>query len=202
MFPGIERHPIINQVTFRMDYDGSKFLTDLLFVHAPSLEKFGLAGQHTIESKAMSLARGGASLAGLTATRIFRRYAGFNSSSGAANGGAVVVTAKSHFMTLTAEVGDLVLLSHRLLPNFETGQRGVTNRLSEIIEKQPNFAEGTMTYRLLGLGWVAGKVLSRVAPQGTPDYASASSAEQVRYMFIADEATMQYSDGTPAKTIW
>ncbi len=202
MLPGIERHPIINQVTFRMDYDGSGFLTELLFVDAPSLGKFGLAGQHTIESKGMKLARGGSALAGLTATRIFRRYAGFNPATGAANGGAVVLTVKSHFMTLAAEVGDFVFLSHRLLPDFETGRRGVTSRICEVIEKQPNFAEGTMTYRLLDMGWAGSKVLSRVAPQGTPAYAAASAAQRAKYMFISDDATGEYSDGTAAKTIW
>ena len=202
MLPGVERHPLINQVTFRMDYDGSKFLTELLFIDAPSLDQFGLAGQHTIESKGMSLGRGGAALAGLTATRIFRRYAGLNPATGQANGGAVIFTVKSHFMTLTAEVGDFVFLSHSLLPDFETGRRGVTNRICEVIERQPNFAEGTMTYRLLDIGWIAGKVLSRVAPQGTPAYPSAPGSQQARYMFIADSATEQYSDGTPGRTIW
>lgn len=202
MIPGIERHPITNQVTFRMDYDGGKFQTELLFVDAPSLEKYRLAGQHTIESKGMALARGGASLAGLTATRIFRRYAGVNPASGLANRGAVIFTVKSHFMTLATEVGDFVSLSYPLLPDLETGRRGVTNRICEVIEKQPNFAEGTMTYRLLDMGWVAGKQLSRFAPQGMPAYPSASSSARAKYMFIADSATGDYSDGTAARTIF
>ena len=202
VLPGVERNPIINQVTFRMDYDGSKFATELLFIDAPSLQQFGLAGQHIIESKGMTLARGGSSLAGLTATRVFRRYAGMNPVSGAPNGGASILTVKSHFMTLTVEVGDFVFLSHPLLPNFETGQRGVTNRICEVIEKQPNFSEGTMTYRLLDVGWVASKSLSRVAPQGTLAYPGASRADQSRYMFVCADAAKTYSEGTPGKTVF
>jgi hypothetical protein len=202
VLPGLERHPIINQVTFRMDYDGSKFQTELLFVDAPSLQQFGLAGQHIIESKGMKLARGGASLAGLTATRIFRRYAGFNPTSGASQGGATLLTVKSHYMTLTVEVGDFVFLSHPLLPNFETGQRGVAHRICEVLDKQPDFAEGAMTYGLLDLGWVAAKQLSLVAPQGTPAYTAASTTERARYMFVSGDATETYSDGTAGKTIW
>ena len=141
ILPGVERQPIINQVTFRMDYDGSNFETELLFLNAPSLQQFGLAGQHIIESKGMRLVRGGASLAGLTATRIFRRYGGIDPVSGAPNGGAVVLTVQSHFMTLTVEVGDFVYLTHPLLPNFETGRRGIFNRIFEVIEKQPNFTK-------------------------------------------------------------
>lgn len=200
--PAVERNPIINQVTFRMDYDESKFQTELLFVDAPSLQQFGLAGQHIIESKGITLGRGGAALAGLTAARIFRRYAGINPVSGAPNGGASILTVTSHFMTLGAEVGDFVFLTHPLLPNFETGRRGVTNRICEIIEKQPNFGEGTMTYRLLDIGWVAEKQLSRVAPQGTPAWPSASATARARYLFVGGDATEQYSDGTPGKTIW
>jgi hypothetical protein len=202
VLPGVARHPIINQVTFRMDYDGSKFQTELLFVDAPSLQQFGLAGQHIIESKGMKLARGGASLAGLTATRIFRRYAGFDPASGTANGGATLLTVRSHYMTLAVEVGDFVFLSHPLLPNFETGQRGVAHRICEVLDKQPNFAEGAMTYRLLDMGWVAAKQLSLIAPQGTPAYPSASGTERARYMFVSDDATGTYSDGTAGKTIW
>ena len=59
-----------------------------------------------------------------------------------------------------------------------------------------------MTYRLLDMGWMAAKKLSRVAPQGTPAYPSASSAARTRYMFICDDTTGQYSDGTVGKTIW
>ena len=35
VLPGIERQPIINQVTYRMDYDGSAFQTEFTFVQAP-----------------------------------------------------------------------------------------------------------------------------------------------------------------------
>ena len=202
VLPRVERHPIINQVSFRMDYDGSKFQTELLFIDAPSLQQYGLAGQHIIESKGMRLARGAASLAGLSARRIFRRYAGVNPATGAPTGGAVILTVESHYMTLTTEVGDFVSLSHPLVPNFETGRRGVTNRICEVIEKQPNFSEGTMTYRLLDLGWLAGKKLAKVAPNGTPAWTAATQAQKDKYMFIAANATGQYSDGTAGKTIW
>ena len=202
ILPGVERQPIINQVTFRMDYDGSNFQTELLFLNAPSLQQYGLAGQHTIESKGMRLVRGGAALAGLTASRIFRRYGGMDPVSGSPNGGASVLTVQSHFMTLTVEVGDFVYLTHALLPNFETGRRGIANRIFEVIEKQPNFNEGTMTYRLLDVSWLSTKKLSRVAPQGTPAWPSASSSQRAKYMFVADEGTKAYSDGTAGKSIW
>ena len=200
--PAVETHPLINQVTYRMDYDGSKFQTELLFLYAPSLQQYGLGGQHIIESKGLKAARGGASLAALTATRIFRRYSGIDPVNGLPNGGASLLTVTSHFMTLTVEVGDFVFLSHPLLPNFETGRRGVFNRIFEVIEKQPDYSQGTMNYRLLDTGWLSRKKLSRIAPQGTPAFPSASNFQRAKYMFLAQQSTGTYSDGTSGKTIF
>jgi len=196
------RHPLINQVTYRMDYDGSRFGTELLFVCAPSLQQFGLAGHHLIESKGLKAARGGISLAALGATRIFRRYGGLDAVSGAPNGGAAMLTVTTHFMTLTVEVGDYVYLSHPLLPDFESGRRGVSNRIFEVFEKQPNYAQGTMTYRLLDTNWIRSKKLSRVAPTGTPAWPDATQAQRDRYMFICLDSTKKHGDGTAGKTIW
>ncbi len=105
-------------------------------------------------------------------------------------------------MTLSVEVGDFVYLSHPLVPDLSSGRRGVYNRVFEVIEKQPNYAEGTMTYRLLDVAWVSAKRLSRIAPAGTPAYSSATSAERARYMFVSNDASDAYSDGTAGKTIF
>jgi hypothetical protein len=59
-----------------------------------------------------------------------------------------------------------------------------------------------MTYRLLDVSWLGGKKLSRVAPAGTPAWPAASSSQRAKYMFVADEATRQYSDGTAGKTVF
>ena len=202
VLPGVQRQPLINQVTYRLDYDGNNFRTELLFVEATSLQQYGLAGQGIIESKGLKSVRGGVSLAGLTATRIFRRYAGINPVTIAPTGGAPTLAVSSQYVTLTVETGDYVFASHPMLPNFETGRRGVFNRIYEVIEKQPNYAEGSMAYSLLDTGWVSGKKLSRVAPEGTAPYTSASSGERARYMFICRAQTGTYSEGTPAKTIF
>lgn len=202
VLPEVERHPLINQVTYRMDFDGNEFQTELLFVDATSLQQFSLAGQHIIESKGLRSARGGVSLAGLTATRIFRRYAGINPVSGAPIGGVPTLSVASQYMTLTVEAGDHVFAAHPLLPNFETGRRGVFDRIYEVAEKQPNYSEGTMTWRLLDTGWAVSKVLSRVAPTGTLAFTAASNSTRARYMFISADATKKYSDGSAGKTIW
>jgi hypothetical protein len=200
--PAVTRNPIINQVTFRMDYDGSGFQTELNFAYAPSLQQFDLQGIQIIESKGMKLDRGGAALAGLTAGRIFRRYGGIDPVSGKATGGAPIYQVESQFMTLAIEVGDFIFLSHPLLPDFKTGRRGVFDRIVEVVEKQPNYTSGKMTYKLLDTGWLATKQLSLVAPAGTPSWPSASASQQGQYMFVSDSTTEEYSDGTAGKTIW
>ena len=202
VLPEVERQPLINQVTYRMDFDGNNFQTELLFVEATSLQQFGLAGQHIIESKGARSQRGGASLAQLTATRIFRRYAGINPVTATPVGGAPTLSLTSQYLTLTVEAGDYIFASHPLLPNFKTGRRGVFNRIYEVAGRQPNYAEGSMSYRLLDSGWTASKVLSRIAPQGTPDFTTATNADRARYMFISNSAMGAYSDGTPGKTIF
>lgn len=200
--PKIERQPIINQVAYRLDYDGSQFQTELFFLDATSIQQFGLVGEQIIESKGVTTVFGGITLAGLTATRLFRRYAGFDPVTGAPNGGAVILTVTSQFMTLTVEVGDYVFVSHPLLPNFETGRRGVYNRIFEVIEKQPNYQQGSMTYRLLDTGWMSAKTLSQIAPSGTPAFTQATSAEQAQFMFICENSTGTYSNGAAGKTLF
>ncbi|TAM79187.1 MAG: hypothetical protein EPN47_19455 [Acidobacteria bacterium] len=200
--PGVKPEPLINQVTFRMDYDGSGFQTELLFLSSPSLQQFGLAGEDIIESKGMKLERGGASLAGITANRIFHRYGGIDPVSGLPRGGAPALSVTSQFMNLTIEAGDFVYFSHPLLPNLEAGTRGVYNRIMEVVGKQPNYTQGNMAYQLLDTGWMGGKVLSRIAPQGTPAWSAASSAERERYMFLSQESNGNYSDGTRGKTVF
>jgi hypothetical protein len=202
VLPGITRQPIINQVTYRLDYDGSEFQQELLFLDAASLQQYGLAGQDIIESKGLRSSRGGVALAGLTATRIFRRYNGVDPVNGSPRGGAPTSAVTSQYMTLTAEAGDFAFLSHPLMPNFETGRRGVFNQVVEIIDKQPNYSDGNMAYKLLDSGWMSGKILSRIAPLGTPAFASASSTQRARYAFLASNSTQTYSDGTAAKTIF
>ncbi|HVB56426.1 MAG TPA: hypothetical protein VNE63_08355 [Candidatus Acidoferrales bacterium] len=200
--PKVDRQPITNQVTFRMDYDGSKFLTEMDYENAPSLQRFTLAGEDIIESKGIRTARGGAALAGITARRIFSRFSGIDPVTDRPTGGAMVLTVTAQYMTLTVEVGDLVYFSHPLVPNLRTGRRGIFNEIFEVIDKQPDYSKGTMTYKLLDTSWLSSKILSLIAPAGTPPWTAATSAERNRYMFLSSSATGAYSDGTSGKTVW
>ncbi len=200
--PTVDRQPITNQVTSRLDYDGSKFQTEMNFVNAPSLERFDLAGEDIIESKGIRTARGGAALAGITARRIFSRFSGIDSATDQPSGGAMILTVTAQYMTLAVEVGDLVYFSHSLVPNLRTGRRGISNGIFEVIDKQPDYSNATMTYKLLDMSWLSSKTLALIAPAGTAAWTSASSAERDRYMFLSNSATGKYSDGTAGKPVW
>jgi hypothetical protein len=114
----------------------------------------------------------------------------------------VILTVTAHYMTLPVDVGDFVYLNSAFLPNFRAGQRGVVGQIFEVIEKQPNFTEGTMRYKLLDTSWFGSKKLSRIAPDGSPAWPTASESQRGKYMFACAEATLAYSDGTEGKTIF
>ena len=200
--PSMQRFPITNQVTYRMDYDGSSFQSEMNFVDAASVQKFDLQGGQTIESKGLRRAHGGSALAALTAWRIFQRFGGVDPATGIARAGAPVYAVQSFFMTLAVEVGDFVYLTHPLLPNFVTGTRGVVRRLCQVTDRQPGYSDGNMTYKLLDVGWQSGRTLSEIAPDGTPDWTSASAAQKAAYAFLALGSTGTFSDGSAAKKIW
>src|SRR5512143_844348 len=172
------------------------------FIDAASVQQFDLQGGQTIESKGLHRAHGGSALAALTAWRIFQRFGGVDPATGIARGGAPVYTVKSFFMTLGVEVGDFVYLTHPLLPNFTTGSRGVVRRLCQVTDRQPNYSDGNMTYRLLDVGWQSGRIVSEIAPSGTPAWTSASASEKATYAFLASSSTETFSDGSAEKRIW
>ncbi len=74
--------------------------------------------------------------------------------------------------------------------------------MMEVVDQQPNYTQGNMAYQLLDTGWMGSKALPRIAPQGTPGWSAASSTERERYMFLSQESTRTYSDGTAGKTVF
>jgi hypothetical protein len=49
-------------------------------------------------------------------------------------------------------VGDYVALTHSKMPDITTGSLGVTNRIYEVVDRQPNYASGNMQYKVLDTG--------------------------------------------------
>src|SRR6185437_8224721 len=74
--PKFRQQPIYNWVQFDLDYDGSNYRDTEEFIDAASVAKFDLQAVLQIQSQGLRSNLQGASRAGITARRIFERYAG------------------------------------------------------------------------------------------------------------------------------
>lgn len=161
VLPEIDRMPVINEIVFRLDHIGGGFQSTMMFVHGASISTYGRAAQHVIESRGLRSVLGAQWWCGEVASRLFRRFAGV---SPALRGGAPVIRIEAFLMTLPVWTGDYVNVTHPLMPNILTGELGVTNRLYEVIDREPDFARGRMRYRLLDTGLTDLTPARKIAP--------------------------------------
>lgn len=148
VLPEIDRMPVVNEIIWKIDdRDGHK--NTLIFVDATSISTYGRAGQHTIESKGLRTVFGAQWFCQEISRRIFDRFAG---TPAALRGGAPVVSVEAFLATLPVWVGDYVSVTHSKMPNLLTGALGVTDRLYEVIDREPDYARGRMRYKLLDTG--------------------------------------------------
>src|SRR5947208_1632326 len=144
--PSVTRLDLTNAVTARMDQDDSltqtsarSYETDVTFINQNSLEAYRTFAQHTVESYGLKTARGGFLIAELLARRIFERHA-FR---------APVYSVKAQLSTVIVEVGDYVWLTHSKVPDLMDGTVGITSVLCEVLDRQPDYANATMEFKLL-----------------------------------------------------
>jgi hypothetical protein len=191
--PICERASIVNQVVFRMDYDGSKFQTVLLILDSDSIRTYGLQGQQIIESKGLRASRQGSMHANLLATKLFRRYASI----------VPIWTVEAFHQALVVEVGDLVALTHAKALDPVANTRGISNVLCEVLEKQPDYTGGRVTFKLLDARYLAGLTPYAIAPIGIPAWPQASAEQRATYMFCASDSSGLMNDGaTPGNPIY
>lgn len=147
--PEVDRMEVTNEIVFRLDYDGSEFRRELVYLEATSIGTYGRARQHVIESKGLRTVLGADWVCQDVATRLFARFAGTPEG---LKGGAPVVRVNAFFSTGPVWLGDYVTLSHPVMPDLITGDLGVEARLYEVIDRTPDYARGRMQYRLLDTG--------------------------------------------------
>ena len=112
---------------------------------------------------------------------------------------------KAFLSTLVVELGDFVWLSHPLVPDFTTGAVGLANVVSEVTDRQPNYAGGYVEFELLDTRFMSLTGPFEIAPLALniPVYPLAPAAERETYMFMSFHATGGLnSDGTPGNTIF
>jgi hypothetical protein len=163
VFPEIDRMEIVNEIVFKFDAKGSDFANTLMFVDQTSISLYGRARQHSIESKGLRTELGALWFCEEIASRLFRRFAG---TPAALRGGAPIARIEAFLMTLPVWVGDFVNVTHPKMPNLLTGALGVTHRLYEVIDREPDFARGRMRFRLLDTGLTGQQAAYQFAPSG------------------------------------
>ena len=185
--PTLEQSDLINVVTHRFDYDGSELRSENVEIFTASETKYGQQGRHVVDSRGMRSNLQGFSLARLVARSVFNRYGDKNAR----------VDVELFWDACLLEIGDFVRLTHPLVPDRETGTVGVTAHLFEVLNGTLNFRKGTVRLSLVDASDVelASASFFKWAPDGTPDFAAASQAQRDAYMFVADDATGDYSTG-------
>jgi hypothetical protein len=197
--PTLERLPVINVVTVRMNVDDSQTTTaarsynaEITFQQSDSIAQYRQQLKQQVEANGLRIERGGMARAFILADRIFRRHAF----------GTPVYNVKVQLRNLAPELGDYLSLSHPLVLDLKAGTLGITSVLCEIIDRQPNYANGTLDYKLLDTRFVQPTTPWQVAPAGTPSWPDAGQQQKDTYMFISTGMPPQYSDGTPGHRIF
>lgn len=86
-----------------------------------------------------------------------------------------------------------------------TGKLGLSNALCEVIDRQPNYSNGTVDFSLLDTRFIFISTAYFIAALSAdiPAYPSATAAERAQYMYISSAAMGgENSDGTPGNTIF
>ena len=148
-FPKWDRQPVINEAVWQFDSDGSRFANYETFAQATSISAYGRGNQFSVQSKGLRTELGAFAYTEWVTERLFRRFSGV---APAIKGGAPLLTLRAMLMTLPVWVGDYVGLTHTKMPDITNGNLGVEGRVYEVIDRQPDYANGAMQYKLLDTG--------------------------------------------------
>ncbi len=200
--PATERQSVINMVTAKMDVVNSEASTaartyngQVTFIQNTSLGLYRQVYQENLESTGIVSARGGSLTLSIYADRLFRRRSFAPP--------AYRVTAM--LASAAVELGDLVTLTHPLVLDFESGQRGIVNVTCEVIDRKPNYSKGQMEFLLLDTRFLNYGNVYQIAPaaDNIPSWDTASASERATYMFMSLAALDGSNpDGTPGNTIY
>jgi len=159
ILPKVDRMQIYNEAVWQFDYGGaggSGYQNFSTFLEAESISTFGRGTtQFSVTSQGLRTEYGAFWWTEDISWRLFRRFAGTPTG---LRGGAPTYNIEAFLMTLPVWVGDYVAVTHPKIPNLLTGALGVTDRIMEVIDREPDYQNGKMSYKLLDTG------LSSIAP--------------------------------------
>lgn len=191
--PQYDRWPVINiiQCTVPKSVDGDETVT-LTFAQQASLDRYKNTYVHSINADGLRLGLGGYTRLYLLVNRIFNRHAF----------ATPVYTFTTFIRNFIWELGDHFLLSHPLLLDLETGTLGITDVLCEIVERQPDYANGTVTFKVADTRFMSiSNGAFEIAQDGAvASYPFANFIQQGQYLFISN-STGKYTTNIPANQI-
>jgi len=201
--PEIDRMPVINYLTirFNVDYEQGesvatqKWAAEVTCQQTSSITQYKQYYKQQIEAQGLRIERGGLLRGFLIADRVFRRHAFATPK----------YKVKTQLSTLVVEVGDFVYLTHRLLPDLQTGRVGVNGVVCEVIDRKPNYAHGYMEFELLDTRFMSLTTPFQIAPLASsiPTWQFATPTQRAQYLFVSLAAKGgENPDGTPGNTIF
>ena len=180
---------LINEVTYRFDQDpgsNSNFNTETVSTYTASVSRYNQYGAQVIESAGMRSGLQGVYLAAQISNLLFHRYGMKN---------LTFAEVDLIWSACILEPGDIVDVTSSHVPNRITGVMGVSGMLFEVFDRTWDFNAGIVKLRLIDASYLASVGTALIAPAGTPDWTSASTAQKARYMFLCNDSD-QYSDGS------
>lgn len=189
---------LINNISFRFDKDTSgNYRSESVEKYAASITRFGSVGagqqngQQIIQADGVRSGFQGFFIAAFVSRLIFLRYGLKN---------LYYDSLPLLWSQCVLEPGDIVNATYAMVPDRENGVIGIVNRPMEVMDRSWNFQEGTVTLKLLDASYLSKFGGSLIAPDATPAFASASTDEKAKYLFMANNSD-QYSDGSAAHVL-
>jgi hypothetical protein len=185
---------LVNVVSYRLDFDGSNFQSEIAELNATSFSQFGAGMIHAIQARGARSYEGGWAMGRVGSNTVMQRW-GFH---------APQYYIKCFLPAVVLEPGDYINFSSSFLVNAVTGKLGVTNVLCEVLGVTRDFEQGIVELGLLDVSWLNTSTMGayQVAPDGTPSWPTANSTQRVTYQFISSAVTGKYSTGDTGHSIW
>lgn len=193
---------LINEVSIRYDYDDpqNSFDTEMVRQNPASVAKFGLFGNHIIEAKGLRSGLQGSLLAAFVAFLIFLRYSFKQLNFGSSNSGSGnAAPINALWSACLVEPGDIVTLTHPLVPDRTAGVMGVSGKTFVVMDRTWQFFECLVQLKLLEVDLSPFKQFV-ITGNGEPNYTSASGSDQANDMFLCSDSD-QYSNTAPGNTL-
>lgn len=184
---------LINTISFRFDKnDGGSsssnndYLSISIQNDAESIAKYGLYGEHIIESDGLRASSQGFFIASFVARMIFLRYGNKN----------LTFTADGQWQLALLEPFDLVQVTHPRVPDRVNGVFGITDWLLQVLDRTYMFGDGKVEIRVVDASEMARYGRFKIAPDGMDVWTSATTDEKERYMFLSEDTGLMSNGDT------